>query len=44
MSERIFEFLVGSSLILTVIALQLVRIVKRSDGSAFDRASYPPRI
>ena len=35
--------LVGSSFILTVIELQLVIMVNRSDESARARASYPPR-
>ena len=35
--------LVGSSFILTEMALQLVIIVKRSEESARARASYPPR-
>ena len=35
--------LVGSSFILTEMALQLVIMVKRSEESARARASYPPR-
>ena len=35
--------LVGSYFILTVIALQLVIMVNRSEESARARASYPPR-